>query len=202
MDAKFRLIAHSDTSIKYNIALDEVLLCKSIQTQVPYIRLWENKQNSICLGISKHWRQEVFAQRCLRDAIPIVRRFSGGGTVWQQQSNINYTLVMPLSCFPKCSSLSTSYQYVLAWMNQVLNPLSLQLHLTGDSDFCFNNLKVSGNAQARRRKVILHHGTLINFSQIKMTEYYLKEPIIQPQYRSKKNSSSVFGRFAITRFFY
>lgn len=58
--------------------------------------------------------------------------------------------------------------------------------MAGHSDFCLNGRKVSGNAQARRKQMVLHHGTLMTLPHVDAIERYLREPKVQPDYRDHK----------------
>ena len=65
-----------------NIALDEALLltCAAGQTR-PVLRVWEWQRPAVVLGAAGIVREEVDQESCIRDAVPLARRSSGGGTV-------------------------------------------------------------------------------------------------------------------------
>ncbi|OED38371.1 hypothetical protein AB834_00945 [PVC group bacterium (ex Bugula neritina AB1)] len=190
MDTKFDLVVYSDPCSIKNLAIDEMLFLKTISSGIPYIRIWEQPALAIYIGISQRWKKEVYQERCLKDRVPIIRRFSGGGAVIQHKGNINYTLTLPIGFFEACRNISKSYLFILNFLNDIFRPLGLSLDLFGYSDFCLNGYKVSGNSQARRKQVVLCHGTLLTVPHISLITHYLREPKVQPAYRKKKSHAN------------
>jgi len=220
------LIHGADSFDPYmNIALEESLFLSAIQTRTPMIRLWENTQTCIYLGIGKRIQDEVHLDRCKQDDIPVIRRFSGGGTVLHSQGNLNFCFIFPLEQYPECIGIQESYQYVfkiiqsildhhppvkggrgvrptfhnnknafssrnvLSDLNPPISPL-IRGELRGSSDFCIAGKKFSGNAQARRKNTLLHHGTLMIDNDLSLINRYLKHPSKEPTYRNKREHST------------
>ncbi len=166
------------------MALEEALFISVIKSRQPLIRIWENISPCIYLGIGKKYAQEVFLDKCQKDNIPVIRRFSGGGTVYQDKGSINISFILPLEKFSEFKNINNSYKEIHKIFCKILN--TDKLILKGTSDFCINNKKISGNAQARRHNTLLHHGTIINNMNIKNIEQYLKLPQETPEYRKNR----------------
>jgi lipoate-protein ligase A len=76
-----------------NLAFDEALL--RVAPESPVVWLW---RNPVCVVVGRGQRiaREVHADACERDGVPVLRRASGGGTVFHDPGNLNVTLVLPL----------------------------------------------------------------------------------------------------------
>jgi lipoate---protein ligase len=178
-----KFITYSNNCPYYNIALEEALFLSVIESRIPTIRIWQNIQPCIYLGIGKKHKQEVYFEKCKIDNIPIIRRFSGGGTVFQDKGCLNFTFILPLEKYPKYKIIKNSYLEIFNIIKTTLFPFVSNISFNGTSDFCINNRKFSGNAQARRKNTLLHHGTILIDSNINMINKYLKQPLNIPKYR-------------------
>jgi lipoate-protein ligase A len=190
-----RLIVYSSTCPYQNIALDEALFVSVIKYPRPTCRIWINSEDVVYLGIGKKVKQDVHLSACQSDNVPVIRRFSGGGTVLHDAFTLNYTFALPLEDYPECVSIQKSYYYILDLLNRILKPLSVTLNLSGNSDWTVNGYKISGNAQSRRKNVILHHGTLLLRCFPEKVGRYLAEPPHQPEYREKRSHMDFLTSF-------
>ncbi len=168
-----------------NIAIEEALFQSVIHTRLPIVRIWENIQPCIYMGIGKTFSEEVYVKKCRADNIPVIRRFSGGGTVWHGPGNINFTFIFPLEVYPEYRDIAASYEQVFHIVAQALSIHTLAL--MGISDFCIHGKKISGNAQARRKNTLLHHGTALLDAQTDGMETYLRYPPETPTYRKQRS---------------
>ena len=83
-------------SAEENLACDEVLLEWSEGRGEALLRLWEPAQYFVVVGYANRVLDEVNCEFCEAKNIPILRRFSGGGTVLQGPGVLNYSLVLPI----------------------------------------------------------------------------------------------------------
>lgn len=174
---------YSDQDPRMNLALDEAMLDYANDiSRVPMLRFWESSQYFIVLGYSSHLKEDVEIAHTYRDAIPILRRVSGGGTVLQGPGCLNYAYVgEPLDPI----GIEKSSEMVLTHLLEALRPLSPQI--AGLSDVVVNAKKVVGNAARRRKNAFLYHGSILyQFDLEKMTAY-LKLPPKRPAYRHDRS---------------
>jgi lipoate-protein ligase A len=173
-----------------NILCDEVLLYLAEHDQGgEALRFWESERLFIVLGRISNAREDIHAEAVLKDDIPVVRRASGGGTVLQGKGCLNYSLVLSKEAHPSLADLKDSYQFILHKIILALDRLGVKavFYLPSDLALAKNNKKISGNAQKRGRKFILHHGTLLYNFDIPLMEMYLAMPENIPGYRQNRS---------------
>ena len=170
-----------------NLALDEVLLDSAERgVHGESLRFWESPNPFVVLGVSQRVRDEVHKDACQRDGIPILRRCSAGGCVLQGPGSLNFNLVLSYDRDPDLRNIRASYCYILCRVREVLATRGVQVVLEGISDLALNGRKVSGNAQKRRKRFLLHHGTLLYRPDIEAMARYLREPNDRPAYRGTR----------------
>ena len=173
-----------------NLALDEALLLEAEdQRQQPgtpgaeWLRTWEWPAPAVVLGAAGRPAQEVHEGACRRDGVPILRRSSGGGTVLLGHGCLCFTLVLAYDRAPELTEVSSSYRYILGRIAEALAARFPGIEPAGTSDLARAGRKVSGNSQQRKRRHLLHHGTLLYDFNPKRVEHYLPVPSRQPDYR-------------------
>ena len=182
-----RLIDHSFLEPAANLACDEVLLNLAEEgARGESLRLWESPTLFVVLGVSQKIADEVREDACQRDGIPVLRRCSAGGCVLQGPGCLNYSLVLSVETRPEMNSIHGAYQAVAARLAAAFAPYGLEVAHHGTSDLALQGFKVSGNAQKRRRRFILYHGTLLYRDIGSQMERYLHEPADRPGYRGKR----------------
>ncbi len=180
-----RLLDISFDAPEMNLALDEVLLDSADHEQNPVstLRFWESPVPFIVLGTGQVLAQEVYMEHCEQDGMPIRRRCSAGGCVLQGPGSLNYSLALVCDEYPEVRQLRASYCYILHKLSDAFMEFGLEVQHLGISDMVFGAKKVSGNAQRRRRRAILHHGTLLYQVDYHAMTRYLREPADRPEYR-------------------
>jgi len=170
-----------------NLAFDEVLLDAAEHGKGgETLRFWESHTRFVCLGVAQSWRHEIFDLNCEADRVPVLRRASGGGCVMQGPGCLNYTFVLGHEYRSGIDTIRESYCYILGRIATVLQEQGLPVHHKGISDLALAGQKVSGNSQKRRKRFILHHGTLLYGLDMDLMERYLREPESRPQYRGER----------------
>lgn len=172
-----------------NILYDAVLLELAEQGHGgETLRFWESDQLFIVLGRVSKVEEDLHVPNVARDRIPVVRRVSGGGTVMQGKGCLNYTLILSKHLRPEIQDLRRSYQFILDRIIAALKALGIDAVFRPLSDIALaeGSKKVSGNAQKRSRKFILHHGTLLYQLDLKKIEEYLAMPNDIPEYRQNR----------------
>jgi lipoate-protein ligase A len=150
------------------------------------LRIWEAKKYFVVLGHSDRVQTNVNVAACNDYSIPIVRRISGGGTVVQGPGCMNYSLILKNSA--RLKNIGAAFRYVLDRHRTVVEKLSgVTARLQGISDLTFDGRKFSGNAQYRKARFVLVHGTfLLNFD-LTVLEKLLLVPAKQPAYRRMRS---------------
>jgi lipoate-protein ligase A len=166
-----------------NLALDEALLLEAEAGQGgEVLRLWEWPRPVVVLGSACRLALDVDEPACLADSVPILRRSSGGGTVLWGPGCLVFSLVVRMDRDPALEQVRSSYAWILARVGRCLNLPGVALE--GVSDLAMGDRKFSGNAQQRKRRFLLHHGTLLYDFDLAAVARYLRPPPRQPEYRA------------------
>jgi lipoate-protein ligase A len=169
-----------------NLLLDDVLLDLAEQgVQGESLRFWESSAIFVVLGRTGRLHEECQLDQLGKDDIPVLRRSSGGGTVLQGPGCLNFSLVLSKDKNPLLGDIRRSYQFILQKIIRVFARLDHEVVFRPASDLALarGELKISGNAQRRGRRYILHHGTVLYGFPLFLIGRYLKMPQDIPQYR-------------------
>lgn len=194
-----RVIDYSFKRPQDNLAYDEILLDNLESKKVDEtLRFWESGRPFVVLGVSQALREEVFEIHCREDKVPIQRRCSAGGCVLQGQGCLNFTLTLSHAKHPEIRTIRDSYCYVLGNIAKAFNAHGVPARHKGTSDLAIGGKKISGNSQRRRKKAILHHGTILYEPNVDGMERYLKEPADRPQYRGPRTHRGFVDQVRMT----
>lgn len=195
-----RLIELTLPEAAENVALDEALLRQVEETDgAPVLRLWELEQYAVILGRANRVEMNVNVEACRRDGVPIVRRFSGGGTVLLGPGALVFSLFLRVESGPHLANIDAATAIVL---DRVLAPLRNavdSLERRGTSDLAAGGVKVSGNSQRWLRSSFLHHGTLLYDFDVDRIERYLTPPERAPAYREGRTHRDFVQNLPVTK---
>ena len=173
-----------------NLALDEALLDLAEQAHEPLeiLRLWQSPTYFVVTGFGNKTATEVNQAACWRDHIPILRRCTGGGTVLQGPGCLNYTLILNMQLRPELSSITSTNCFVMSAHRNIIQPFfpGKNVQISGATDLALDGRKFSGNAQRRKRKAILFHGSFLLDVDLNKIEEYLLHPSREPEYRARR----------------
>lgn len=141
----------------FNIATEEYLL-KNFNHDLFFLYI---NEPSIIIGKHQNTMAEINVPYTFENRLKVVRRLSGGGTVFHDSGNLNYCFIQK----GKEGFLVDFKKYTQPILN-TLQKIGINAYLRGKSDLVINNLKFSGNAEHVYRKKILHHGTLLFNSEL------------------------------------
>ena len=150
-------IYNKNTNPYFNLAAEEYILKKF---QEECFMLWRNEP-SIIIGKNQNTLAEINLDYVRQHKIPVVRRLSGGGAVFHDLGNLNFTFIVN----EDVSSFS-DFQRFTQPIIDVLRKLSINAEFSGRNDITIDGKKISGNAQYYYKNRILHHGTLLFSSSI------------------------------------
>lgn len=149
-----RYIVNNSTDPFFNIALEEYCLM-NVNPGEDYFLLWQNRP-SIIIGKNQNTLEEINKQFVDERGIKVVRRISGGGAVYHDLGNLNFTFISQVD--PK---RKTDFSVFANPVINVLKELGVDAMLLGRNDILAYDKKISGNAQRLYRKKFLQHGTLL-----------------------------------------
>jgi len=186
-----QLIDFSADTPELNLALDEALLLSAENgSGGESLRFWSSDRPFVVLGYSRAAVSDVDLEACRQDGIPVLRRYSGGGTVVQGPGCLNYNLVLRIDRSPEFSTITGTTRTILSRHAAALSDL---LHGTvlpdGQSDLTLGGRKFSGNAQRRLVSYLAFHGTLMLHLDVSLLSRYLRMPDRQPAYRQRRSHS-------------
>jgi len=158
-----------------NLAVDEAILNAVLEGRAPpTLRLWRNDR-SVIVGRFQRVCDEVDLDLCMKMGIGVVRRVSGGGTVYQDLGNLNYTIALTDDHrLIKGLTVAESYRVLCSWLQRALKLMGLNPEFKAPGNILINGRKVSGSAQLRRRRGVLHHGTLLVNADLNLMKKALK----------------------------
>lgn len=147
------IIDHS-TDPQWNLATEEYLFKKFDK---PVFRLWRNDA-SIIVGLHQNAYAEINIDYVRENRIPVVRRLSGGGAVFHDLGNVNFTFIDNRN---PSEDTATMFARFTKPILDAMAELGIQASLEGRNDLVIDGKKFSGNAVAVYKNRILQHGTLL-----------------------------------------
>lgn len=167
------------------IALDRVLMAAVGAGRLPpLVRVWEFPDEAVVVGIAQHPQQYVELAACAADGVPVLRRFSGGGTVCIMRGCVVFSVIMPLGGALAMYDVSGAYQHILSSAISSLCRWNIPAVLEPPCDIVVNQRKIAGCAQAQKRGAVLVHGSVLVQADIGRMERYLLHPPVEPAYRA------------------
>ena len=169
-------IAHEHTDPAFNLAAEEYVL-KNFKENV--FMLWRN-QNAIIVGKHQNTLAEINVEYVKEKNITVIRRLSGGGAVFHDLGNLNFTFIM--NAQEGKDKIADFKSYTIPIL-EVLQKLGVDARFEGRNDLTIEGKKFSGNAEHIFKNRILRHGTLL-FSSV-MNDLHMALKINPLKYQDK-----------------
>lgn len=160
---KFLILKTTDPN--RNLATEEYLFTHCDED---IFMLWQNEP-TVVIGKNQNAFAELNMDYIKNNNIHIVRRITGGGAVYHDLGNVNYTFIST-----KKGSCGIDFEYFTKPIIEALASVGIFAELSGRNDILIDGKKVSGNAQHTNEKRVLHHGTLLFDSDLSVLSDALK----------------------------
>jgi len=155
---KWRILDLSYASVFQNLALEEALVQSDVTGGViPTVRLWVNPPATV-IGRFQDVKSEIDIEFCERNDIQIVRRFTGGGAVYHDEGNLNFTIVTPK---PENIRLLEFHKINAAIVQDCLNRFGLENEFVPPNSIEVSGKKISGAAAGFGRNSTLWHSSIL-----------------------------------------
>jgi lipoate-protein ligase A len=149
-----------------NVALEEAIMT-SVGTEVApcTLRFWRNLQ-AVVIGSFQSTDLEVDLDACETGNVPVIRRISGGGAVYHDEGNLNYSLFLLKSHPLAFKGFQNVFKEVRSVVTEALRTLGLNVEHPSRNTITVGNRKISGLAGAVKHGAILVHGSLLIHSNL------------------------------------
>lgn len=175
----------------FNLALEEYFL-KNKDLQDDILILWQNEP-TIVVGKNQNTYQELNIDYVTEHNIHVVRRMSGGGAVYHDLGNLNYTIIKN-----DAESYRNDFSFFALPVIDCLKKFGIGATFNGRNDITIDGKKFSGNAQYFYKDKVLHHGTLMFSSDLTVLSEALNvktEKIESKGIKSVKSRVTNIGEF-------
>ncbi len=178
------ILFQSAPSVAGNLAMDDAAARSASATGLRRLRFWWGGPPAVVMGSSERPEQVVYSEACVRRGVEVLKRSTGGGSVLQTAGVLNYSLITPA---PASLDPKIGFRPGLDLICAILAAFGVVGKATGTSDVAVGDRKISGNAQARRWKAVLVHGTLLVDFDYDLADAVLKHPPREPAYRRARS---------------
>lgn len=168
-------IKNESTNPYFNLAMEEYLL--NLNDGKKYFLLWQNEP-TVVVGRYQNTAEEINSEYVKENGIHVVRRITGGGAVYHDLGNLNYTFIIKDAERKEFDFERFTLPIIIA-----LEKLGIKAELTGRNDITIDRKKISGNAQYIKQNKALHHGTLLFNSRIEELSKALR--VTEDKFQSK-----------------
>ena len=148
-----RYLRNLSTDVYFNMAFDEYAL-EQLPLDEPLFYLWQNR-SAVIIGINQDIHAEVNLDYARQHNISVARRITGGGAVYHDLGNLNYTIV------GRSTDMERDYPEYARYMLHALQALGIRAELSGRNDILVDGRKVSGYAKRVYKDRLMVHGTLM-----------------------------------------
>lgn len=147
-------IKNEDNRPQFNLALEQYVFENLDQFDEIFL-LWINEP-SIIVGKNQNTIEEINLDYIKENGINVVRRLSGGGAVYHDYGNLNYTIISKSN-----ESSAFNFETFSRPVIEVLGQLGINAEFTGRNDITIGGQKFCGNAQYMKKGRVLHHGAML-----------------------------------------
>ena len=180
----WRLLSDYNSDVYANLALDEALAKTDLgeKNTLNTIRFWQSNR-AVVIGRFQCVHKETDLDYCQENEISIARRFTGGGAVFHDLGNMNFSLRLHQSHDYVPRGLKELYQVFIGIITKSLNSLDIPARFDPmGSCIRIHGKKISGTAGWIKHGVSFIHGTLLIDADLDMLQKSLHPPEVQQVY--------------------
>jgi len=175
-------IESRDTDPSRNLALEQFVF-DSLDRKHDYFMLWQN-HNAIIVGKHQNTLEEINAAFVKENDIRVVRRLSGGGAVYHDLGNLNFTFITD------AGTQGIDFAVFCEPIKNALLSFGVPVEISGRNDMTVDGKKFSGNAQYIKEGRVMHHGTILYDSDMSVLSRALKPGADKIESRGVKSVQS------------
>lgn len=180
----YKILISESNDPAVNLATEEYLLCGEKYGGDDILLLWRGYP-SVVIGKFQNAYEEVSLTECQKNNVPVYRRNSGGGTVYHDLGNVNF------SFFTRRSPELPDYPRFLSPVVEFLRGLGIPATEGSSLDITVCGKKISGNAQSVHGTRMMHHGTLLfdcELSALNALTGHIREKIVSKSIKSNPSA--------------
>ncbi|CFX18309.1 Lipoyltransferase/lipoate-protein ligase [Syntrophomonas zehnderi OL-4] len=147
-------LINPSTDPYFNLALEEYLLMNEFDLN-DYFLLWQDRP-VVVVGRNQNTLEEINLEAIRSQGVEVVRRLSGGGAVYHDEGNLNFTFIVNDE-----NRSAFDFARFTEPVIETLDKMGIKAENSGRNDITIAGKKFSGNAQCRFKHRLLHHGTLM-----------------------------------------
>lgn len=181
--SSWRLLKPETHNAFVNMAIDEAILRARIEGKVPNtLRFYRWRPSAVSIGRFQNIHNEVQLENCRTHGVDIVRRISGGGTVYHDsQDEITYSVLVKRKDLGT-DDIAKAYNHICNGLIEAAHLLGVAAeydegHIKQCPNIAVEGRKISGSAQAHKKGVILQHGTFLIDVDLEKMFTFLKVPL-------------------------
>ena len=178
---KYNVYLSESVDPKFNLSIEEWLMNCSEPDEV-ILFLWQN-ENTIVIGRNQNPYKECDVKKLKEDDVYLIRRLSGGGAVYHDLGNLNFTFI--------ASDNNYDVEKNLKVIIDAIDKFGIKSYFNGRNDLLVNERKFSGNAFISDKGKSCHHGTLLVDVDLEKLSRYLT---VSPLKLQSKGIESVLSR--------
>lgn len=154
------------TDPTYNLAVEQYVF-DTLPRDRAYFMLWQN-DNAIIIGKYQNTLAEINQDYVEQHGVHVVRRLSGGGAVYHDLGNLNFTFISDAD-----DSQNLNFKLFCLPVVHTLKQIGVQAEINGRNDITIDGKKFSGNSQYIKKGRVMHHGTIMFNSDLSAVEQAL-----------------------------
>lgn len=176
---KWRSIISQDIDPARNFAIEESIFLSIVLKKSPNtIFFWRNKPSAI-IGISENVNESLNLEVCKIYDVEVVRRRTGGGTVYHDMGNLNWSIMLDKNILKEKNNIYSIYYDIGTIIVNALQSSGVDAYFNPPNSIFIDNKKISGMAMYLKKNAVLCHGTLLIKSNLDLLYKVLKKIIYE-----------------------